>query len=160
MKIKEYSREKAVGYAKTWALRRNPKYYNFDKLGGDCTNFVSQCLYAGSGIMNFKKDSGWYYRSLSDRAPAWTGVEFLYNFLITNNRFGPFAVLTEKENLKLGDVIELGKANGDFFHTLLVTQIDSERIYVSSHTRDFYNVPLEIFSFYSARFLSIKGVYV
>ncbi len=46
MRIKEYNRENAVEYAKIWAYKRNPKYYNFDPVGGDCTSFVSQCLYA------------------------------------------------------------------------------------------------------------------
>jgi len=33
-----YNRVKAVEYAHKWAFGRNPKYFNFDKLGGDCTN--------------------------------------------------------------------------------------------------------------------------
>ena len=49
----EYNRENAVAYAKKWAYGRNPKYYDFSDLGGDCTNFASQCIYAGSGIMNY-----------------------------------------------------------------------------------------------------------
>lgn len=48
MNTKSYKRNLAVAYAKKWALSRNPKYYNFDPVGGDCTNFISQCLYAGS----------------------------------------------------------------------------------------------------------------
>ena len=59
MKVKEYNREKAVEYAIKWAYKRNPKYYNFDSVGGDCTSFISQCIYAGSGIMNYKKHIGW-----------------------------------------------------------------------------------------------------
>ena len=41
---KEYNREHALQYAKKWALSRNPLCYNFSGIGGDCTNFVSQCL--------------------------------------------------------------------------------------------------------------------
>lgn len=37
----EYYRQKAKEYAKKWAYGRNPKYYNFDSVGGDCTSFVS-----------------------------------------------------------------------------------------------------------------------
>lgn len=55
MPKREYQREKAVEYAKKWAYRRNPKYYNYDGVGGDCTNFVSQCIYAGCKVMNYKK---------------------------------------------------------------------------------------------------------
>ena len=33
---------------------------------------------------------GWYYLSESDRSASWSGVEFLYNFLVSNNSVGPF----------------------------------------------------------------------
>ena len=72
-----YNREKAVEYADTWAMGRNPAYYDYSNLGGDCTNFISQCLYAGGGIMNYTRDLGWYYNNANDKAPAWTGVSFI-----------------------------------------------------------------------------------
>ena len=50
MKIIDYNRRAAVAYARRWAFARNPKYYNFDKLGGDCTNFASQCIYGGNEL--------------------------------------------------------------------------------------------------------------
>ena len=56
-----YNREKAVRYADTWALGRNPDYYDFDALGGDCTNFdspvitsVSQGILVDAHSMNAK----------------------------------------------------------------------------------------------------------
>ena len=85
-----YNREKAVAYAEKWALSRNPQYYDFDSLGGDCTNFISQCLYSGAGIMNYAPTFGWYYNSLNDRSPSWTSVEYLYNFITSNKSAGPF----------------------------------------------------------------------
>lgn len=48
MKIIDYDRDKSVAYAKKWAYGRNPKFYDFSNLGGDCTNFASQCIYAGA----------------------------------------------------------------------------------------------------------------
>ena len=63
-----YNRERAVAYAHRWAFSRNPAYYNFDAIGGDCTNFVSQCLFAGSGRMHYRKVYGCYYNDLNDRA--------------------------------------------------------------------------------------------
>ena len=41
MREMEYNRNAAIEYAKKWAYKRNPNYYNFDLNGGDCTNFVS-----------------------------------------------------------------------------------------------------------------------
>ena len=160
MKIIEYNRSLAVEYAYSWAKKRNPTYYNFDNLGGDCTNFVSQCLYAGSKVMNYEKVFGWYYNSLNDRAPAWTGVEFLYYYLIRENRVGPFAILTDKNSIQVGDVIQLGRFNGEFFHTAIVTDITKSEILISSHTRDFYNVPLSFYNYDQIRYLHIDGVYV
>ena len=48
-----YDRNAAVAYAKEWALGRNPAYYNFDGIGGDCTNFASQSIFAGAKVMNY-----------------------------------------------------------------------------------------------------------
>jgi hypothetical protein len=69
-----YDRESAVAYARRWALGRNSAFYDFEYIGGDCTNFASQCIYAGAGIMNYTPETGWFYRSASDRTASWTGV--------------------------------------------------------------------------------------
>ena len=58
MTLRPYDRQAAVTYAHRWAYHRNPDFYNFDELGGDCTNFASQCLYAGSGVMNYTPTFG------------------------------------------------------------------------------------------------------
>ena len=39
----KYDRKKALEYAKEWAFKRNPKYLNFENIGGDCTSYESQC---------------------------------------------------------------------------------------------------------------------
>ena len=70
----QYDRNAAVNYAKNWAYRRNPQYFDFSDIGGDCTNFASQCLYAGAGIMNYTPVFGWFYISTNNRTPSWTGV--------------------------------------------------------------------------------------
>ena len=48
--IRPYDREKAVAYSNRWVGRRNPVWEDFSRKGGNCQNFVSQCLFAG-GIM-------------------------------------------------------------------------------------------------------------
>lgn len=45
--IKGYSRELAVNYAKKNVYNSVPAYPNLRKMGGDCANFVSQCMLAG-----------------------------------------------------------------------------------------------------------------
>ena len=43
--------------------------------------------------MNFTPTFGWYYNSPTDRAAAWTGVEYFYNFIVNNTGLGPLAEL-------------------------------------------------------------------
>ena len=157
MKEIYYNRNKTVEYAREFAYKRNPKYYAFDNLGGDCTNFVSQCLFAGCETMNYTKTLGWYYISLNNRSPAWSGVEFLYNFLIQNKSVGPYGEITDKINILKGDVIELGSANGEFFHTLIVSETRNNEIFVASHNRDGFNIPLSVFSYARVRYIHILG---
>ncbi len=157
MIIKEYDRIKALEYCKQYALSRNPAYYNFDLIGGDCTNFVSQCIYAGSSVMNFTKDVGWYYVSSYDRTASWTGVQFLYKFLTTNKGVSLFAKEVEKSNIDIADVIQLG-SNDVFYHSLFVSDILGGNIYVSTHTKDAFNRPLNSYFYNQIRFLHIEGV--
>ena len=42
-----YNPQAAYNYAHQWALSRNPAYHDYSNEGGDCANFVSQCLIAG-----------------------------------------------------------------------------------------------------------------
>lgn len=156
--IREYDREKAVAYARKWAFGRNPAFYNFDGLGGDCTNFASQCLYAGAGVMNYTPVFGWYYIDLNQRAPAWTGVEYFYRFLTENTGMGPFAEEVELSELLIGDFVQLGRATGDFYHTPVVTAVKNGKIYVAAHTYDAFDRPLSSYVFEKARGIHITGV--
>ena len=48
LSISGYDRTKAFNYAKKWWNSNNfAKYDNYNPQGGDCANFVSQCLIAG-----------------------------------------------------------------------------------------------------------------
>ena len=62
-------------------------------------------MHAGCGEMNFSQENGWYFISADDRAPAWTGVEFLRQFLLTNRGAGVYGTLTELSGLAAGDII-------------------------------------------------------
>lgn len=162
MKIKNYDRNSAVSYAQKWAFSRNPKYYNFDLIGGDCTNFVSQCIYAGSKIMNYNKTNGWYYKNGNEKSPSWTGVEFLYNFLINNTGIGPSGEEISPMQLKIGDIAQLSFSGQKFEHSLLIVNIsdinDLSQIYIASHTLDSYNKPISKYNFEKIRFIHIKNV--
>ena len=57
MLLLPYNRSAAVEYAHQWAFGRNPEFYDFSQIGGDCTNFASQCLYAGGGVDVYKRQN-------------------------------------------------------------------------------------------------------
>lgn len=162
MKTKQYDRNKAVEYAQKWAYKRNPRYYNFDSVGGDCTSFISQCIYAGCNTMNYKKYIGWYYNSVNDRSASWSGVEFLGDFLIKNNQIGPRAEKVTINEMKIGDIIQL-KFNGNtrFSHSLIIVDkkgSDIDDVYIASHTEDNYYRRLSTYKFAEIRFLHIKDI--
>ena len=157
MQVKSYNRQDAVEYALKWANGRNNAYYNFDSIGGDCTNFTSQCIFAGAKTMNFTPDFGWYYRNLNDRAPAWTGVEYLYKFLINNKSVGPFARVVAQNEVQVGDLIQLGNRDGSFYHSLIITQTEPY-ILIAAHTYDAVNRPLFSYTYGNIRFLHIEAV--
>lgn len=152
-----YNRSAAALYARKWALSRNPAYYDFEKIGGDCTNFASQCIYAGAGVMNYTRDLGWYYRSITDRAAAWTGVEYLYNFLIGNKSIGPFGHLVTESEAQIGDIVQLGAHSGRFYHSPVITAVHPT-ILVAAHSYDALDIPLSSYTYEAARFIHIDGV--
>ena len=154
-----YNRDAAVAYARQWALSRNPKYYNFENIGGDCTNFASQCIFAGAQTMNFTPVFGWYYRSSDDRTASWTGVEYLYRFLVNDQGIGPYARIVMQTDAEPGDIVQLGTESGLFYHSPVITAVMPE-ILVAAHTYDTLDIPLSSYACEITRFLHIEGVRV
>ena len=159
-----YYREQAVQYANYWAYRRNPNYYSFDQLGGDCTNFVSQAIYYAAGVMNYTPTYGWYYISLNNRSPSWTGVPYFWDFFTTNKGPGPFGHEVELRQVQPGDVIQMAIKDPDTFgHTVLVTDLlsenpDPDSIIIAAHDRDSAFRPISTYSYHMIRALHIDGV--
>ena len=153
-----YDRFLAGQYAQKFALGRNDKFYDFSSLGGDCTNFVSQCLYAGVGKMDYTQN-GWFYKNLNNRSPSWTGVEELSEYLINNTHNIIKGVLVNFDDVEIGDVIQL-KQGQRFNHSLIVTKIDYpilslNDIFISCHSSDRLNARLSSFVFKEVKFLKV-----
>ena len=151
-----YNRLKAVEYAYRWWDKRNPLFYNFDDLGGDCTNFVSQCLYFGGIPMNFA-EMGWFYSNLNLRAPAWTGVDEFFSFATSNNSgTGVKVKQIIKNQIQIGDVIQLQLlGENEFHHSLFVTQIYNGEIFVTCHTADAKDRLLDLYNAEKIRYLKV-----
>ena len=160
--VKPYDRERAVVYAHRWAYFRNPAFFDFEEIGGDCTNFASQCLYAGSGVMNFTPVYGWYYIDAEQRTPSWTGVEYFYNFLTQNTGPGPFGIDADIDEVQPGDFVQLAFAGDTFAHTPVIVEVRGtpapEHIYVAAHSIDSDCRPLSSYRYTAVRYIHIRGV--
>lgn len=155
---KEYIRQNAVLYAKKYALVRNPLFYTFEGIGGNCTNFASQCVLAGSCTMNYAPIYGWYYLSINRRSASWTGVDFFYNFMTSNKDVGPFGKEVDISLVEPGDLIQLKNSEGRFYHTLVVVGIEDNEIYICANSNDALERPLSSYEYESLRVIHIEGV--
>ena len=165
MELQPYRREEAAAYARHWAYGRNPEFYDYERIGGDCTNFASQCIYAGTGVMNYTPTFGWYYIDADNKAPAWTGVEYLHNFLI-RSEISPGPICTVTQDLAAaepGDVIQLIFEGDVFQHSPVVVATDGSGqpsgILVAAHSYDADCRPLDSYTYQQYRVLHILGYY-
>ena len=162
---KPYDRERAVEYARRWALSRNPLFIDFTGIGGNCTNFVSQAIYAGLCVMNYTPDFGWYYISSTDRAPAWAGVDYFYDYFTGNPEFtaanggvGPYGVEVPREAVMPGDAIQLAREDGTFYHTVIAVGFAGNEILVAAQSDNALGRPLSSYTAAaSMRYIHILG---
>ena len=162
---KFYDRERAREYAREWALSRNPLFFDFTGRGGNCTNFVSQSILAGSCVMNPTETFGWYYVDAADRSPSWSGVKEFYDFITGSgdfltklSRIGPYGAEVSRERLEIGDVIQLGNDEGRFYHTLFVSGFEEGDILICAQSDDSLDRRLSTYNYAVARFIHIEGI--
>ena len=65
--------------------------------------------------------------------------------------------MTFAQGLRLGDIVQLANAAGEFYHTLLITGFDGQIPLICAHNDDAYMRPLSTYRFASARFLRPIG---
>ncbi len=156
---KVYNRQEAVRYAQQWALSPNPNYFFFGGLGGDCTNFTSQCLLAGGAVMNYNYVKGWYYSSSANRSPSWSGVEYFRNFILrqeeTKGPVGKVVALSEAEE---GDILLLRQNPTHFNHSLIISRKIGGQIYVCAHTNNALNRPLQEYFYHEILPIHIQHI--
>lgn len=152
-----YNPNAAVNYALKWAISRNGAYDDRSGSGGDCTNFVSQALYAGGMMMNlpgeistssrYVTDGGWFSRRFESSVPtyrvssSWINVEMFYSYwaprsTMVTKTWSPMQVYYGSSP---GDVIQYQYAGGGRkWHSLMVTGKNTSKrtIYISQHSGD------------------------
>lgn len=121
-----YKREKAVAYAKKYALIPNTKEWkNYESMGGDCTNFTSQCLFEGEIPFDHQGKyviDKWYWYSDHYRTPSFTSADAFKDYAIRNEGFGLVAKLGDMQTMEIGDIVQLGDLS-QTTHSMLVVDI-------------------------------------
>ncbi len=171
-----YDRDSAVSYAMKWvgkteAIRNSDEWTTYDYYGGNCNNFVSQCIYAGGIPMDTSGDYIWkWYGDTPDstnakegRSPSWTGVGRFYDYCQNNEGYGMSADVGK--NLysgNKGDVIIMGSGEG-WSHVVLITNVIEDEqgnmvdYLINSNTSDRINYPLSAYGHIKLELIRIHG---
>ncbi|WNQ12117.1 amidase domain-containing protein [Paenibacillus aurantius] len=138
-RVAVYDREAAGRYADTWWNSYNPRFLHFEV---DCSNYVSQCLFAGGAPMNYtgKREAGWWFQGRSGKQELWSFSWAVANSLrlyLGGSRTGLRAeTVTDPRRLKVGDVISYSwNGDGRFGHSTIVAGLDANGMpLVNAHT--------------------------
>jgi hypothetical protein len=137
-----YQRDAVKAYADKHWNDPNPQFLHF---AVDCTNYVSQCLYAGGAPMDYTevRDAGWWYRGKQGTQEGWSYSWSVANsfcqYLSSPRRNGLRAdIVTAPSELTIGDVICYDfNGDGRFQHSTIVTGTDGAGMpLVNAHTTD------------------------
>lgn len=152
-----YNVTNAVNYARTWTqngiVTRNPQYNYYDGLN-DCTNFVSQVLYAG-GLSQIRIDTwgwdyddppNWYYVNGYLDPPSWTWGGAHNQYWHLNDWSSNVRRVYSTGDLRVGDVVmwDTNPNDGVFHigHNTVVTKIQNGTIYITYHSNDREDEPI------------------
>lgn len=130
----DYDRLAAVQYAERWWNDYNPEFETFTV---DCTNYVSQCLYAGGAPMHGAPDrsAGWWYQS-GQWSYSWSVAHSLRWYLSGSTTGLVGREVESAGDLSPGDVICYDfEGDGRYDHTTIVVSKDAEGMpLVNAHT--------------------------
>lgn len=166
--LSNYSPEKAVEYAITYAFNYNTaKYPNYAGKGGDCANFISQVLHAGGKPMNGTNASNfnnWFCRSnrvwdVDKISSTWRGADaFGHYWMRKAVSYKSFDRSYFSDNSKLKKVLEYGNrgdavsilnSNGRPFHTLIIIDYAKDDLICAAHSGDTVSASLRNYGLFS-----------
>ena len=153
-----YNPTAAVSYAYQWAVEggkaQNPSYPDFRNNGGDCTNFASQTVHAGSvpidgnGTCSYystitkwyvNKAAWWCLQSNWAWSTSWSvvGDFYTYQTQYKNNANSTVYTVSQVNMLRqsalIGDIIQL-ETGGSKWHSLVVTKKQGGEIFLTYHS--------------------------
>lgn len=173
----EYDRDAAVDYAYRWVgtddIVRNSSFSDYSSFGGNCQNYVSQCLLAGGIPMDcegtYEQQWKWfddyteYAETAEGRTPSWSGTEHFYDYCNKNTGDGLVAVTDcNIYSGAVGDVMQY-VVDGWSHHSVIITKIiydDNGNVVdylINSNTTDRVDFPLSAYGYTDIRLIRIVG---
>lgn len=173
-----YNPEAAVKYAMTWVdsekvIRNESEFAVYDEYGGNCNNYISQCLNAGGIPMDYHGNIDtqwkWYGETVNfeetdaGRSPSWAGVEEFHTYARENTGYGLKAVVDDNVySGSPGDVLQYGHG-GEWRHSVFITEVIKDKhgnvldYLINSNTTDRINYPASAYGYAQQRLIKIIG---
>ena len=140
-----YNVNAAVAYADKYCINYNSAYNSYKGKGGDCANFVSQCLFAGG----FLQDSVWYKHSV-----AWINV---MRQIAHFKQYGQFLNANNGNILKGNPIYFDWNGDNTYDHaTICVGRNNSGTAILDSHTKDLYHATWTNWDFEKAATIQLR----
>lgn len=160
-----YNYVNAMNYAKSYCTSYNTNYCNYNGCGGDCANFVSQCLRAGNQVSDttwrtFQGGCGTCGTSSPNAgANTWANNRLLREWIINSGRgynTGDLGLLG------IGDIInyDWSCCDGVYDHVTIVVQpMNPNGALICSHTPDLCNAPWSMGGAFSYAYTHLYSTY-
>ena len=140
-----YDRYAAVDYALRHWNNPSGQWCEYSRNGGDCTNFVSQCLLTGGWRQktnggSYCSNQVWFHNgkghcwnsSTKNYSCSWTQAKDIQNYLSAQSN------VTKVDwnrpisyNVQVGDIVQLVNKRGVAYHTMIITRIDKGQYHVT-----------------------------
>lgn len=167
----EYNREAAGDYAAQYATVRSTEYTDYETIGGNDQNYVSQCVLAGGMPMDV---TGWfvwkYYGDIVDespstsgRTPSWVGPLKFYEYALYNKGVGMVATVGANfYSAECGDVLSVGREEDAINHSLIVIDVVKKgdevlEVLLNANSPNRVNWPLAANFSYNVQMIKIHG---
>lgn len=148
-----YNSSNAVAYAEKYYRNYNSSYPDWTSYGGDCANFISQCLYAGGKSMKgtpgtstaAQNWSNWFSKgsscNTSNVSSTWRGANAFKSYWQSKaSGYSTFSSVNSScyNYGFMGDAVSMLNSNGSAYHTLMIVGYDTSNrdFIVAAHTSD------------------------
>lgn len=153
-----YDISEAVNYAKKYYYSYNIAYPDWSSYGGDCANFVSQCLYAGGkpwkgtpgSITQAQNFGNWFStgsaENTSNVSSTWRGADAFRHYWqmnsLSHKRFNRYTSDAYDYGYR-GDAVSLLTSTSRAYHTLIIVGYSNDSLIYAAHTRDTFSGELK-----------------